>query len=141
MSFSCGSISSGNHLFLGVCLLFFAALLQPVTAVAQEAQNDEIQERFDEAMSALEADKIVAARQQLAELLVDYPTLHRARLELARAEYLARDYDAAEEQVLEVLEDPEVPASVRTTLLAFLAQIRDDRLIFEEPHSWGGYVY
>jgi hypothetical protein len=121
--------------------LLVTAFLMSAVSPAQEAQGDEIQERFDDAMSALEADRISTARQLLAQLLADYPTLHRARLELARADYIARDYNAAEEQVLEVLGDPEVPASVRTTLLAFLAQIRDDRLTFEQPHSWGGYVY
>jgi hypothetical protein len=121
--------------------LFVAAMQQPVLSLAQEYQDDPIQERFDDALSALEANQVLVARQLLAELLADHPTLHRARLELARAEYLSRDYAAAEAQVLEVLEDPDVPVSVRTTLLAFLAQIRDDRLTFEEPHSWGGYVY
>lgn len=143
MTFSCHLISSARRTILCAGFLLVACLSQPVVTFAQETQNenDEIQDRFDEAMSALEADRIQSAKKQLSELLADYPTLHRARLELARAEYLARDYDAAEEQVLQVLEDPEVPASVRTTLLAFLAQIRDDRLTFEEPHSWGGYVY
>ena len=120
---------------LAACLLH-AGVLQSVVAQADEAQD-----RFDEAMAAMEADRVYEARKQLSELLSDYPTLYRARLELARANYLTRDFDAAEEQVLQVLEDPDVPASVRTTLLAFLAQIRDDRLTFEKPHQWGGYVY
>jgi hypothetical protein len=102
---------------------------------------DEAQERFDEAMAALEAERIATARKLLADLVSDYPTLHRARLELARTEYLARDYDAAEESLEAVLADPDVPASVRPTLLAFLAQIRDDRRKFEDQHRWGGYVY
>ncbi|NND54182.1 MAG: DUF2860 family protein, partial [Gammaproteobacteria bacterium] len=35
----------------------------------------------------------------------------------------------------------EVPASVQTTLLAFLAQIRDDRTVFARRHDWSGQLY
>jgi len=105
------------------------------------ADSDDAQARFDQAIEALEAEQVYTARRLLKELLVDYPTLHRARLELARADYLARDFDAAEEEVLRVLDDPEVPPSVQTTLLAFLAQIRDDRTVFEQRHGWGGQLY
>ena len=134
-SFARFNFLSGTRLVLAACLLHAGLLLSVV------AQADEAQDRFDEAMAALDADRVYEARQQLSQLISDHPTLYRARLELARANYLTRDYDAAEEQVLKVLEDPDVPASVRTTLLAFLAQIRDDRLTFKTPHHWGGYVY
>ncbi|MCP4000738.1 MAG: DUF560 domain-containing protein [Gammaproteobacteria bacterium] len=105
------------------------------------ASADEIQNRFDAAMAALEADQIYTARRLLRELLTDYPTLYRARLELARADYLARDLDAAETEVLRVLEDPELPPSVQTTLLAFLAQIRDVQQTFEQKHRWSADFY
>jgi thioredoxin-like negative regulator of GroEL len=67
------------------------------------ASADDVQNRFDAAMAALEAEEIYTARRLLRELLSDYPTLYRARLELARADYLARDFDAAEAEVLRVL--------------------------------------
>lgn len=102
---------------------------------------DEIQERFDAAMAAMEANEVYEARRLLTALLNDYPSLNRARVELARADYYVRDYDAAEAEVLTVLEDPDTPANVRPTLLAFLAQIRDDRQTFEKKHQWGGYGY
>jgi hypothetical protein len=105
------------------------------------ASADDVQNRFDAAMAALEAEEIYTARRLLRELLSDYPTLYRARLELARADYLARDFDAAEAEVLRVLEDPELPPSVQTTLLAFLAQIRDDQQTFAKRHRWSADFY
>ncbi|MEE4184165.1 MAG: DUF2860 family protein [Gammaproteobacteria bacterium] len=124
--------------------LLFSAVGEPALAqqdpVAGDRQ-DEIEARFAEAYAALNAERLYTARKLLAELVTDYPTLLRARLELARAEYLARDLDAAEAQVLRVLDDPEVPASVRTTLLAFLAQIRDDQQTLADRHSWSGQIY
>ena len=122
---------------VGLCL---GLLLQTSAVRAQQAQ-DEIQAQFDTAMAAIEANEYYEARRLLQELLTENPTLHRARLELARTNYYIRDYDAAEQEVERVLEDPDVPASVRPTLLAFLAQIRDDKQGFEQRHSWGSYVY
>jgi hypothetical protein len=120
--------------------LFGALALGPVPAFAAD-EADDAQMRFDEAMAALDSERVYTARRLLKELLVDYPTLYRARLELARADYLARDFAAAEAEVQRVLEDPEVPPSVRTTLLAFLAQIRDDKQSFEKKNRWSGQVY
>jgi hypothetical protein len=120
---------------LTLCI-FVMLSVSPVVASA-----DEIQNRFDAAMAALEAEQIYTARRLLRELLADYPTLYRARLELARADYLARDFDAAEAEVLQVLEDPELPPSVQTTLLAFLAQIRDDQQTSAKRHRWSFDVY
>jgi hypothetical protein len=111
------------------------------TATLADETPEQIQGRFDTALQALNAERVYTARRLLKALLVDYPTLHRARLELARAEYLARDFDAAEAEIQQVLEDPEVPPSVRTTLLAFLAQIRDDKQAFAQRHGWSGQIY
>jgi len=121
-------------------VIFTVSPLTSVQAAGHESP-EEIQARFDEAFDALNTERVYTARRLLRELLADYPTLHRARLELARADYLARDFDAAEAEIRRVLEDPEVPPSVRTTLLAFLAQIRDDRRVFEERHKWSGSFY
>ena len=117
-------------------VLFLCAAAAPALVRA-----DEIQERFDAAFQALNEERYYTAKELLSELIEDYPTLHRARLELARAEYLSSDLEAAEAQIQEVLKDPEVPPSVRTTLLAFLAQIRDDKQVFEDRHQWAGQVY
>ena len=126
-------------------LLFLSLILFAGSAAvrADDAADNQqaIQDRFDTAMTALNAERAYTARKLLKELLADYPTLHRARLELARANYLIRDFDAAEAEIQTVLADPEVPASVRTTLLAFQAQIRDDKQTFAKRHNWSGQVY
>ncbi len=125
--------------FLSLLLLAGSAVVLADDSASDNQQA--IQARFDTAMTALNAERAYTARKLLKELLADYPTLHRARLELARANYLIRDFDAAEAEIQTVLADPEVPASVRTTLLAFQAQIRDDKQTFARRHNWSGQVY
>jgi hypothetical protein len=122
-------------------LLLSFALLFAVLANSSALRADEIQERFADAMAAVEADQLNTARRLLAELVADYPTLYRARLELASTNYLARDFDAADAELSKVLEDPELPPSVRVNLLAFQAQIRDDRRTFEKRHRWNAQAY
>ncbi len=134
ISKSCGA-NPLSVLFLSLILLIGSS------ATWADETPEEIQGRFDTALEALNAERVYTARRLLKALLADYPTLHRARLELARAEYLARDFEAAEEEIQQVLEDPEVPPSVRTTLLAFQAQIRDDKQTFAKRHGWSGQVY
>lgn len=125
-------------------LLLLPLFVGSAVVLADDSASDNqqaIQDRFDTAMTALNAERAYTARKLLKELLADYPTLHRARLELARANYLIRDFDAAAAEIQTVLADPEVPASVRTTLLAFQAQIRDDKQTFAKRHNWSGQVY
>ena len=90
----------------------------PVSGSAQDASTQELQARFDEAMAAIEAQRYNEARGLLTALLSDYPTLQRARLDLARAHYMVADFENARREVEEVLEDPNTPPGVRTTLLA-----------------------
>ncbi|MGI9342876.1 MAG: DUF2860 family protein [Gammaproteobacteria bacterium] len=103
--------------------------------------EDDIQARFDAALRAIDEDKLRSARQQLTALLADYPNLQRARLELARTHYLSYDYAEAERLAQQVLDDPNTPVSVQTTVLAFLAQIREDRERLGERHIWGPSIY
>jgi hypothetical protein len=110
------------------------------TGVAQESP-DEIQGRFDEALRAIGADRLRTARETLEALLAGNPSLHRARLELARVYYLQQDYASARREAQRVLDDPETPASVRTTLLAFLAQIDADEKRQAVRHQWAPSVY
>lgn len=126
------------QLLIAVLATGLGALLVAVTAVAQ---TEELQARFDLAIEAMETDRLNTARRLLNALLADEPTLHRARLELARANYLAADFRGAREEAERVLADPEVPASVRTTVLAFLAQIREDERNFAKRHQWTPTLY
>ncbi len=102
---------------------------------------DELQSHFDEAMRAIEADQLRTARDELLALLAANPSLHRARLELARVYYLTRDYDKARAEAQRVLDDPNTPPGVRTTLLAFLAQINEDERRYMQRHQWTPSIY
>lgn len=102
---------------------------------------EEIDQLFAEAMSALEGDDLLTARNRFESILSSNPGLHRARLELARVYYLSLDYEKARQETLRVLEDPNTPPQVRVTLLAFLAQIDADREELNKAHRWAGSVY
>jgi hypothetical protein len=106
-----------------------------------DARADPLQAQFDDAMRAIEADQLRTARENLAELLAGNPSLHRARLELARVYYLTQDYQQARREAQIVLDDPNTPASVRTTVLAFLAQIDADERRFSQRHQWTPSIY
>lgn len=125
------------QLAIGLLLLLAGPSLPP-PAAAQEAG---LQSRFELALEALENDRLNTARRLLNALLADEPTLHRARLELARANYLAADFAGARREAERVLAEPELPASVRTTVLAFLAQIREDERRFAQRHRWTPSLY
>jgi len=103
--------------------------------------EDNIELRFDEALQAIDENRLRTAREILNELLAEYPNLQRARLELARAYYLSYDYAEAERLAREVLDDPNTPPSVQTTVLAFLAQIREDSDLLGDRNIWGPSIY
>ncbi len=117
----------------------FGLACQP-TALAASHDGD-VQAEFDAAMAAMNEQRLNTARRLLNALLADNPTLHRARLELARANYLSSDFAAARREAERVLEDPDVPPGVRTNVLAFLAQIREDERDFAKRHRFQPTVY
>jgi hypothetical protein len=102
---------------------------------------DDLQAEFDKAMRAIDAGELRTARQTLQDLLADNPSLHRARLELARVYYMSQDYEQARREAQRVLDDPNTPPSVRTTVLAFLAQIDADQERFAARHQWTPSIY
>lgn len=116
------------------------ATLALAGAVAARA-DDDIQTRFDDAMRAIEADQLHTARNTLQELLSGNPSLHRARLELARVYYLDQDYAGARREAERVLADPNTPPGVRATVLAFLAQIAEDEKRFNRRHAFTPSIY
>lgn len=118
-----------------------AALLALLALLASTSGADELQTEFDQAMSAIEADQLRTARNRLLGLLGGNPSLHRARLELARVYYMSQDYANARAEAERVLEDPNTPQSVRTVVLAFLAQIDADEKRFMQRHVWTPSVY
>ena len=124
------------------CLLLVLALpglaLPRLTLAQAEnaASEGAIQTEFDAALQSIEADRLRTARQQLTTLLAANPSLSRARLELARVNYLSRDYAAARSDAQQVLDDPNTPPTVRATVLAFLAQIDADERRYAARHQW-----
>lgn len=121
---------------LGILLATWLAGALP--AAADEAMDP--QQRFAEALAAIEADRLRAARAMLLGLLDDYPSLLRARLELARVHYLMSGFEEARREAERVLADPELPPQVQVTVLAFLAQIEADRQR-RQPDLWGASLY
>lgn len=110
------------------------------------AQATTIQDDFAAALAAIDAGRLRSARRTLEELVAANPGLLRARLELARVAWLSRDYAGARAEASRVLAEPNLPASVRTTVLAFLAQVDADERRFAARHQWtpslyGGLVY
>jgi len=121
------------RIFCAVCLA--CMLSAPVVA------EDDVQARFDAAMRAIDEDKLRTARVSLSAILAEFPNMQRVRLELARVQYLSYDYDEAERLAQQVLDDPNTPTSVQTTVLAFLAQIREDKKSLGDRHIWGPSIY
>ena len=131
----------------GICLALILASPGPALAQVEGAPTSAaLQSDFDLAMQAVEAERLRSAREQLTRLLSANPSLSRARLELARVNYLSRDYGAARLEAQRVLDDPNTPPTVRATVLAFLAQIDADERRYAARHQWspsfyGGLMY
>lgn len=120
-----------------LCLLgILVAGVAPGAAIADEVQTD-----FDAALAAIEDARLRTARERLTALLAANPSLSRARLELARVHYLDRDYARARAEAQRVLDDPDTPPAVRTTILAFLAQIDADQKRYAARHQWAPSLY
>lgn len=121
---------------LALCL--GAAAPSPAEA---QATATSVQQEFDAAMEAVEQQRLRTARERLTNLLAANPSLSRARLELAKVHYLSRDYADARREAQQVLDDPNTPAPVRATVLAFLAQIDADERRFAPRHLWSPFLY
>lgn len=120
-----------------ICAAWLACLITAPAVVAQ----DDVQQRFDDAIQAIDDDRLRSARRSLEDLLTEHPNLQRVRLELARVSYMSYDYDEAERLAQQVLDDPNTPPAVQTTVLAFLAQIRADQKRMAKRHSLTPSIY
>ena len=81
---------------------------------------------FKQGMQEREDGAPYNAIESFQSILSNKPSLHRARLELAVAYMQTLQYQEAEAQAQTVLDDPKTPASVRVSILAFLAQLKKD---------------
>ncbi|MEE9413183.1 MAG: DUF2860 family protein [Methylococcales bacterium] len=125
-----------------VAVVAAMSVFSSAAVIADDFYDDEqLQQQFSIGMDALEHDRVKTAREAFSGILSSNPELHRARLELARAYYLSLDYDNARREAQTVLEDPNTPVFVRTTLLAFLAQIKEDEKRLNERHHWTPSIY
>ncbi|MEZ5563571.1 MAG: tetratricopeptide repeat protein [Gammaproteobacteria bacterium] len=102
---------------------------------------DQLQDDFDAALQAIDQNQLRTARERLTTLLATNPSLSRARLELARVYYLSQDYPQARAEAQRVADDPNTPPAVRTTVLAFLAQIDADQKQNMARHHWTPSIY
>ncbi len=117
------------------------APLLTLLLVCTPLHADQIQDDFDQAIQAIDQDQLRTARERLTSLLTTNPSLSRARLELARVYYLSQDYPKAREEAQRVADDPNTPPAVRTTVLAFLAQIDADQKRNMSRHQWTPSIY
>jgi len=105
-----------------------------------------IEEKFLEAMKYRESGDMASSIEILQTVLANQPMIHRARLELAVAYYQSMQYEQAVANAEKVLEDPDTPPNVRATILAFLAQVKQEQATPVSRHHWKfpvevGYVY
>ncbi len=107
----------------GVVLSMMASSV--VAAETNEEQFDP-EKFFKQGMEEREKGSPYNAIESFQTILSNKPALHRARLELAVAYMQTLQYQEAEAQAQTVLDDPKTPASVRVSILAFLAQLKKD---------------
>ncbi len=137
-----------------VGLLAFLMVGQPSFCMAEGGDyypsvdfNPELQAIFQQAIEDREAGRLSSSIEAFQTILSNQPMLHRARLEMAVAYYDDYNFQEAVKQAEKVLEDPNTPANVRVTILAFLAQVKQDaekRAVAGEKWSMPfrvGYIY
>ncbi|MEE9494413.1 MAG: hypothetical protein V3W04_13680 [Gammaproteobacteria bacterium] len=120
---------------------FISSAMLLSVGVQTALSADELQTEFSKGLQALDKDNLKTARETFLSILSGSPGLHRARLELARAYYMSMDYEQAREQAQKVLDDPNTPASVQATVLAFMAQIDKDEQSRQVRHKFTPSIY
>lgn len=115
-------------------LLSMMASSSVIAAETTEEQFDP-EEFFKKGMQEREEGAPYNAIESFQSILSNKPSLHRARLELAVAYMQTLQYQEAEEQAQTVLNDPNTPPSVRVSILAFLAQLRQDAEQMSPKHE------
>lgn len=125
---------SSNTVRLGaLCLASLASLLSGTFAHAQDSVDD----KYRLGLYQRETGQPYSAIDTLESLLTAYPTLNRARMELAVAYYRTLNYARAREEAERVLNDPKTPEVVRLSVASFLKQIElEERTNFGKPHRF-----
>jgi Flp pilus assembly protein TadD len=97
---------------------------EPLVARLRREEAPPLQVLFLSGAIFLERGRYDDAAEEFRRMLVRDPTLLRPRLELARALFLAGDYQAARYHFEQVLSVP-LPETVRNNVLAYLTLIRE----------------
>ncbi|MCC7548730.1 MAG: DUF560 domain-containing protein [Burkholderiales bacterium] len=97
---------------------------EPLVRQLRTAPHPGLQTIFLSGMLHLARGRYMEAAAEFRLMLAQDPTLLRPRLELARALYLAHDYQAARYHFEQVLAVP-LPDAVRQNVLAFIGDIRN----------------
>ena len=103
-------------------LLLFSGMTSSV--YASDAVDP--QALFEEAMQLRESGQVYSSIDIFEYLLSQQPGLNRARLELAVAYRQARRFAEAREALVQVLNDPDTPETVKLSINAYLAQLGVD---------------
>lgn len=104
-----------------------AVMMIPSFANAETSEEQFDPEKFfKQGMQERSDGEPYSAIESFQTILSNQPALHRARLELAVAYMQTLQYEEAEQQAQTVLNDPNTPPSVRVSILAFLAQLKQD---------------
>ncbi len=110
-----------------------APTTKTMTSVEYDAKVDEL---FKKAMKNREAGDLFSAIEDFETILNNNPFLHRVRLELAVASYMAYKPEIAIEEAQKVLDDPDTPPNVRISILAFIAQVQQNMKDVKSRHYW-----
>lgn len=116
---------------LAALVLLLAAPLsrvaaQPEPEVAAPAAAIAIERRFQEGLAALAAGDPATAIRRFTAILAGDPGLHRVRLELARAYFVAEDWTDSRREFFAVL-SADVPDPVKVNIIRFLRLIDERR--------------
>jgi hypothetical protein len=97
---------------------------QAIVSRLRQSPHPHLQVLFLSGALYVVKERYIEAAEEFRLMLARDPTLIRARLELARALFMAREYDAARYHFEQVLASP-LPDPVRVNVLAYLTAIRE----------------
>ena len=97
---------------------------QAIVSRLRQSPNPQLQVLFLSGALYFLQQRYIEAAEEFRLMLARDPTLVRPRLELARALFMAREYDAARYHFEQVLASP-LPDPVRVNVLAYLTAIRE----------------
>ncbi|MCK5092390.1 MAG: tetratricopeptide repeat protein [Gammaproteobacteria bacterium] len=127
-------IHDHTYIALQTILLTISIGLFPQLTFAAE---DDLEDAYKEGMYQREQGNLLTAIEAFNTILSNSPSSQRVRLELAVTYYRAQNMEEAKKNAQQVLDDPKTPPNVRISVLAFLAQIKQDQArLAKQRHTW-----